>query len=253
SPGTYNGGINISGQGPVTLMPGIYYMKGGGFIFSGQGALTGYGVMIYNAPAASKDVINLSGLGAVVLTAPTDGTYAGMTLFQDRASTNPVTLSGGGSLNITGTVYAAGAVINLSGNGGMVGSRLISKGLLDSGNGSFKINTNPQQLAAAGNAGSGGAAGLISSARDLLTVQVWVAVNGLAGNLAADEQARIGDAVADLNAALGPFGVSLVPVSGVNAAWAAVQLYLADTSDIGGVDQGVLGVTENGTITIVTG
>jgi hypothetical protein len=253
SPGTYNGGINISGQGPVTLMPGIYYMKGGGFIFSGQGTLTGYGVMIYNAPTSSKDVINLSGQGAVVLTAPTDGTYTGVTLFQDRASSNPVTLSGGSSLNITGTVYAAGAVINLSGNGGLVGSRLISKGLLDSGNGSFKINTNPQQLAAAGNASSSGAAVLINSAGDLLTGQVWVAVNGLAGNLAANEQARIGDAVAALNAALGPFGVNLVQMSGANAAWAAVQLYLADTSDIGGVDQGVLGVTENGAITIVTG
>ena len=44
SPGVYEGGISISGPAVVTLLPGIYYMKGGGFTFGGQGALTGLGV-----------------------------------------------------------------------------------------------------------------------------------------------------------------------------------------------------------------
>ena len=46
SPGTYDGGITVTGKGPVTLLPGVYYMNGGGFTVSGQGSVTGAGVLI---------------------------------------------------------------------------------------------------------------------------------------------------------------------------------------------------------------
>ena len=49
-PGTYLGGITVTGQGSVTLSPGIYYMAGGGFSVTGSGSVTGAGVMIVNAP-----------------------------------------------------------------------------------------------------------------------------------------------------------------------------------------------------------
>src|SRR5262249_36759705 len=85
------------------------------------------------------------------------------------------------------------------------------------------------------------------------TGQIGIAVDGLQGALAADEQARIDAAVATLNAELGPDGVSLVEVSGASAAWATIHLTLAAGSDIGGAAQGVLGVTEGRDVTIIPG
>jgi hypothetical protein len=47
---------------------GIYYMQGGGFSVSGQGSVTGIGVLIVNAPAASTDTISFTGLVGRYLT-----------------------------------------------------------------------------------------------------------------------------------------------------------------------------------------
>src|SRR5207253_6356020 len=52
-PGTYTGGIALSGQASVTLAPGMYYLSGGGLKMSGQSSLVGMGVIIYNAPSGS--------------------------------------------------------------------------------------------------------------------------------------------------------------------------------------------------------
>ncbi len=147
-PGSYVGGISVSGQAAVTLQPGLYYMQGGGLSVSGQASLTGSGVMIYNAPKGNGDAISLTGQGSVVLSPPTDPTYQGITLFQARTSTVPVTLSGSGHLAIGGTLYAAGAVVNVTGNGGLnaqgnpldsIGSRVIAYDLKVSGNGAVAI------------------------------------------------------------------------------------------------------------------
>jgi Flp pilus assembly protein TadG len=49
-PGTYYGGISIGGSANVTMMPGVYYMAGGGFRVSSSASVNGTaGVMIYNA------------------------------------------------------------------------------------------------------------------------------------------------------------------------------------------------------------
>src|SRR5262245_47464657 len=96
-------------------------MKGGGFNFGGQGSLTGDGVMIYNDPASNSDTINLSGQGAVHMTPPMSGPYQGIALFQSRtAPVQPalsVTGNGTAPLYITGTFYAAGALLKVTGNG----------------------------------------------------------------------------------------------------------------------------------------
>ena len=49
-PGTYHGGLKISGSASVTMMPGVYYMARGGFTVANSASLDGTaGVMIYNA------------------------------------------------------------------------------------------------------------------------------------------------------------------------------------------------------------
>jgi hypothetical protein len=115
-PGTYIGGIKVSGQGSVRLAPGVYYLRGGGLSVSGKGSITGSGVVIISAPGRSQDTISISGQGSVTLTAPTSGSFQGIALFQDPSSSNPVSLSGQASLTLTGVPYVPGAAVSIDGN-----------------------------------------------------------------------------------------------------------------------------------------
>jgi Putative Flp pilus-assembly TadE/G-like len=141
-PGVYQGGIKISSQPNVTFAPGIYYLEGGGLTMSGgSSSLTAKEVMIYNAPSSigSTGKITVSGGGAVTMTPPTGGDYAGMAIFQDRTATSVLTLSGGSNWAFTGTVYAAAANVTLSGgSGGSMGSQYVSDTLDLSGSSTFQ-------------------------------------------------------------------------------------------------------------------
>ena len=126
SPGTYVGGIRNSGQGNIVLLPGIYYLKGGGLQVSGDGSLTGMGVLIVNAPNNHDDSISLTGEGNVILSAPLPASlpsgyaaYKGITIFQDPASKLPVTISCHGGLTMDGALYAPKATLCISGNGSL--------------------------------------------------------------------------------------------------------------------------------------
>jgi Flp pilus assembly protein TadG len=146
SPGTYRGGISVSGQGNLVMDPGIYYMDGGGFSFTGQGNLFASGVMIFNAPTSSSHKVDISGTGSILMSPPTSGIYQGLTLFQDRESANELSVSGGGNMHITGTFYAAGALMKVSGGGdSKVGSQYISRFLTITGNGGLRIDYDPSQ------------------------------------------------------------------------------------------------------------
>ena len=107
--------------------------------------------MIYNAPGnGNAGGIGVSGLGSMILSGPTSGPYAGITFFQDRASTVTGNVQGaGGATSITGTFYFAGALLNVSGNGGVsnLGSQYISNDLTLGGNGGININWNPYNVA----------------------------------------------------------------------------------------------------------
>ena len=148
-PGTYHGGITITGQANVTMMPGIYYIDGGGFSFSGQGNLVAQGVMIFNAPKSASDKITLSGSngGSVTITPPTSGLYKGMTLFQDREADNALSISGNAAMLVKGTFYAANALMNVTGNGAaQIGSQYVSRTLDVNGGGNMLIDYNPEDV-----------------------------------------------------------------------------------------------------------
>jgi hypothetical protein len=142
SPGVYQGGIQISGSGNVTLLPGIYYLQGGGLSITGQGAVTGNGVLIYNAPGTSGGSISLTGQGSVSLSPMTTGPYQGISIFQDPTSTVGLSIKGNGSIAVSGAVYAANAAMTLTGNGNgdLIGSQFIGSGVSLQGNGSFTID-----------------------------------------------------------------------------------------------------------------
>jgi hypothetical protein len=145
-PGVYQGGIAINGPSPgtVTLQPGIYYMQGGGFSSSGGLNLTGSGVMIYNAPVHSSESVALTANGSLTLSPPTSGTYKGIAIFQARSATAAVDITGNGSMNLSGTIYAAGANIDLTANGGSntIGSQIVADSMTVTGNGSVNVNSN---------------------------------------------------------------------------------------------------------------
>ena len=148
-PGTYHGGITITGQANVTMMPGIYYIDGGGFSFSGQGNLVANGVMIFNAPKSASDNITLSGSngGSVTITPPTSGLYKGMTLFQDREADNALSISGNAAMLVKGTFYAANALMNVTGNGAaQIGSQYVSRTLDVNGGGNMLVDYNPEDV-----------------------------------------------------------------------------------------------------------
>ncbi|MCI0637495.1 MAG: pilus assembly protein TadG-related protein [Gemmataceae bacterium] len=149
-PGVYQGGIQIQGSAKVTMMPGIYYIDGGGFTYKGQGSLIGLEVMIYNKPTngTQSEGITGTGGGTVTLTPPTSGIYQGITFFQDRSSNVDVIFAGNGTFNITGTFYAAGALVRVDGNGDVaIGSQYISRLLDLGGNGNLNIPWNPNTVA----------------------------------------------------------------------------------------------------------
>jgi uncharacterized membrane protein len=119
-PGTYRGGISVSGQAVVTLQPGIYYLQGGGLSVSGHARVTGDSVLIYNAPAGPGDGIHIDGQASVSLTAASGGPYAGIAIFQDRTSGAAITIaSDTASLSLSGSLYAAGAPLTVSGHGSL--------------------------------------------------------------------------------------------------------------------------------------
>jgi hypothetical protein len=139
-PGVYVGGISMNGNITATLQPGIYYMEGGGFSAGGNINLTGTGVMIYNAPSKSSDAISFNGNTVLNLSPMTTGPYAGLTIFQDRTSTVPISIVGNSGSSLTGTIYAAGAAVSIVGNQDtQIGSQFIASTLNITGNSSFTV------------------------------------------------------------------------------------------------------------------
>ena len=153
SPGTYVGGIKINGSGSVVLRPGVYYLKGGGLAVTGSGSISGTGVLLLNAPSASTDSIRLTSSGSMTLTPSTSltGAYAaynGIAVLQDPASSVPISITGSGSMNLAGIVYAPKAQFVLSSSGKLVvnadatygRAEVIVADVKDTGSGSVVVN-----------------------------------------------------------------------------------------------------------------
>ena len=106
-----------------------------------------------------------------------------------------------------------------------------------------------------GSSSSAGAGlGELLGSTQLQTGTLDVAIDLPQGPETAAEVAAIHNAIASLNSQLAPLGVNLVEVSGAEAAAAPIQITMASTTAIGGVDQGVLAAfTAGGDITLVSG
>jgi hypothetical protein len=139
---------------------GVYYLNGGGFHSTGANILmdptTNGGVMFYNEPSgtSTSNMVKITGnsSGQVTISPLTNGPYSGITFWQDRASAVAMEFDGNGMFTVTGTIYAAGASLTVSGNGGQyaaadgtiqsgsqIGSQYICWDLSLSGNGNVHL------------------------------------------------------------------------------------------------------------------
>jgi hypothetical protein len=145
SPGIYQGGISLGGNSVTTLQPGVYVVQGG-LSVSGNAQLQGTGVTIYNTYTDTNPMgaIAVSGNGVVNLSAPTSGTYQGITVFQDPNSTLGISIAGNASTQIGGVLYAPNATVSVSGNGttssNVLGGGILAAQISIGGNGSFTID-----------------------------------------------------------------------------------------------------------------
>jgi hypothetical protein len=144
-PGLYPGGLKVDADTTAYLMPGIYWIGGGGIDIdtggsivsiavetdaatSPAGATWGGGVMIYNSklPAEAGGPFVLNSRAATmkllplnVSTSDPDAIYNSIVIFQDRTVAEPMTLNGSSSFTeVMGIIYAPAAQVKLNGNGG---------------------------------------------------------------------------------------------------------------------------------------
>jgi Putative Flp pilus-assembly TadE/G-like len=147
--GTYSGGIHISDNNSAhtyTLQSGIFYFTGGGFTLSANAAVKSEpdGVLMY---FNSGGGLSLTAGGPVTLSPLQSGTYANITVYEDRSNTSQNSITGqtGGSLNISGTFYSPAAKVTVTGSGAdyTIGSQYIVYQLSVTGKGNFLVDYTP--------------------------------------------------------------------------------------------------------------
>jgi Flp pilus assembly protein TadG len=135
SPGTYCDKIS----GEVTLLPGVYVLKGGKIDLGGNGSLVGAGVTIFLMKDAEFSV---NGNETVQLSPPTSGPYAGIAIYQERTNANTLKINGASGSKVSGFVYAPGAHVFYAGNSATTGlggcMRLVGKTIEMTGNSAIR-------------------------------------------------------------------------------------------------------------------
>jgi hypothetical protein len=144
-PGLYPRGLVVDNDNTAYLLPGIYWIGGGGIDVGGGGSIFtieteadadanvalatwGGGVMIYNSqlPGIPGGPFVLNSNAATMKLQPLDlpdtdpdAIYNDIVIFQDRAVFTPVTLNGSSSVTeALGIIYVPGGQVKLLGNGG---------------------------------------------------------------------------------------------------------------------------------------
>jgi hypothetical protein len=247
SPGIYSQ-IKVSGSASLTLNSGIYIIEGDGLTVTGGASITGTGVMIYNAgsnyPGTSGKFggITLSGTGTFNLSAPTSGPYAGVLIFQSRQDTRALSFSGNAMAGMNGTIYAANALVSMSGNALL--TTALDVGMLNLSGNMALTQT------AAGSDGTGDTSGIANS---LLAGDLAVYINDPSGLFTQDELARIQDAINTWNTLLAPYSVTITEVTDPTPANMVIDIGTLSAS--GGMANGVLGCFNepNSEITMIQG
>jgi hypothetical protein len=145
NPGVYCGIFGDSGV-EFILNPGIYYIDGPGAFHAqggGNGSVTGSEVMIYLSPDAGP--VDLNGTFDVNISAPTSGPYTGMLFYADRDYHNNISMYGNLNWTAVGTIYAAGAHLDLYGNATVnnLSSMIVANTIHLGGSSNMTVNYDP--------------------------------------------------------------------------------------------------------------
>jgi Flp pilus assembly protein TadG len=127
-PGYYPGGIDLN-DGTARLAPGLYVLgsqaPGNGISMTGNAlvdATSGVTLFLENGGSYSA-----AGNSAVHITAPSDGTYAGIGFFQARSNLSTFSADGNVDFDVEGTVYIPGAQFSLQGTPGRRFGRILAR------------------------------------------------------------------------------------------------------------------------------
>ena len=105
NPGTYCGGLRVTGSAVANLKPGTYIIKNGALEVSNSAQLIGEHVGFYLTGSAA--LINFTGDASVSLSGAKEGTMAGLLFFEDRSSQvgRKHRINGSNVDRLTGTIY----------------------------------------------------------------------------------------------------------------------------------------------------
>ncbi|MEW6745839.1 MAG: pilus assembly protein TadG-related protein [Planctomycetota bacterium] len=128
-PGYYSGGITQTG-GILELRPGIYVLDGAGLNLSGNGSFVANGVLLY---VKGTGTIDMTGNSTTIITPidpevsndPAASLYAGISLFQERASTTGARVIGTSQLRVSGVLYLPAAELEVGGTADTLGNQLL--------------------------------------------------------------------------------------------------------------------------------
>ena len=119
TPGVYCKKTLINSGGTATMQPGVYIFKEGEFEINSLSSVTGNGVMLYFADKDAR--LNVNSDSEFKVSAPTDGTCAGMLMFQSRdASTKgapPFIVNSASGVKLEGVLYLPNGRLELNSNG----------------------------------------------------------------------------------------------------------------------------------------
>jgi len=122
TPGTYCGGISISGKADVHFEPGTFVMTdsasgpGSLHVTGNHASVEGDDITVYTD---GESTINIGGQGQVDLAAPTTGNYAGILFYGDPDAPEATqhTVTGNADMLYEGYMYFRTAVLKVNGNG----------------------------------------------------------------------------------------------------------------------------------------
>jgi Flp pilus assembly protein TadG len=119
--------IHATQTQPVTFHQGIYLLgdpqgtNNGGIVFQGSGKVIVDHAMFF----LRNGTINIAASQKIQMTAPTDGTYAGILFFQDKGDTAPATINLGNNRTLQGGFYFPRASLSLNGPGSASGAYML--------------------------------------------------------------------------------------------------------------------------------
>ncbi|MCB1493024.1 MAG: pilus assembly protein [Rhodobiaceae bacterium] len=113
-PGTYCGGLKITGDVTVHFDPGEYIIKAGAFDVSGGAAITGEYVGFYFR--GLKAMFHFAQDSSIDLSAPKDGAMAGMLFWSGPKNTAKNLIESDDARNLLGTIYLPAAELEIIAN-----------------------------------------------------------------------------------------------------------------------------------------